>query len=65
MIVAVQPKSGKVVAMTMDNKLPLQSLAEVLKLCVDGAKSVYLTLKQEVKEYSIDLLHSRGTGTVG
>ena len=63
LLVAVQPKSGKVVAMAMDNKLALQDLGGVLKLCVTGAQSVYLTLKAEVKEYSIDLLHARGSAS--
>ncbi len=61
LLVAVHPKTGKIIASTLDNKLPLQSMADVLSLAVKGATSVYLTLKQEVKEFSVDLLHSRGT----
>lgn len=60
MYVAVYPKAQSVVAMQMENKLPLEHLEEVLELAKEGCVKIYETLKKEIQTYSFSLLNSRG-----
>ncbi|KAL6073658.1 Exosome complex component RRP41 [Balamuthia mandrillaris] len=61
--VAILPKSGKVTMLQMDSKLPMDKFEEVLRLAVKGCHIIYQLLRENVKDYTVDLYDSRGSSS--
>jgi len=55
LFLAVNNKSGKIVMTQMGQKLPLESLSDVLDLGKAGCEQVHELLKKKVKQYSLSL----------
>merc|ERR1740117_155211 len=60
MYVAMYPRAEKVTLLQMENKLDLENFEEVLELGKEGCKKISDILREKIKGYSFDLLHSRG-----
>lgn len=61
--VAIYPKTKKVALVHMEDKLPLDNLEGMINLASQGCDEIYQTLKQDVKEYSFGVVHTRGFAT--
>lgn len=60
MYMATYPQSETVTLLQMEGKLQLEHYEAVMELGKEGCKKIYEVLKEQVKAYSFDLLHSRG-----
>lgn len=60
MTVAVYPNSRKVALLQMESRLPMDKFEDVLSLGTEGCILVYEVLKKKLKDYSCDILHTRG-----
>lgn len=60
MTVAFYPQSEKVALVQMESRMALANFEDVLALGSEGCKKVYEVLKGKVKDYSCDILHTRG-----
>eukprot|EP00823_Brevimastigomonas_motovehiculus_P000453 TRINITY_DN10557_c0_g1_i1.p1 TRINITY_DN10557_c0_g1~~TRINITY_DN10557_c0_g1_i1.p1 ORF type:complete len:245 (+),score=36.02 TRINITY_DN10557_c0_g1_i1:59-793(+) len=49
-MVAIEMKSSKMVALQLENKLPLTNFTDVLNLATEGCKSIYAVMKNCIKE---------------
>ncbi|XP_049849454.1 uncharacterized protein LOC126318691 isoform X2 [Schistocerca gregaria] len=58
--VAIFPKSGKVIVVQMDSKLPLSTFEKVMDTAIDGCYKIYAIMTEIVMQYNLDLLDSRG-----
>jgi len=52
--------SREIVLLQHENKMPLQSLQEMIALAMEGNQRIYTTAKEETQRYSETILRSRG-----
>jgi len=58
--VAILPQSEKVIMVQMDSKIKLEEFEEVMRLAMDGCKTIHAILLETVKERTNTLVSSRG-----
>lgn len=58
--VAVVPRSGKVLLLSMDARLPLDEFEAVLDLAVAGCRQIFEVLQAAVREHTLKRLDARG-----
>jgi exosome complex component RRP41 len=60
MLVAILPKSNKVVTLQLHNKLPLETMEKVMNLAISGSQLIYQVMQEEVRKTTTQLYQSRG-----